>query len=244
MLYASDIFDFSGYSDMAIGLGRLMGFSFPRNFDYPYISKTVTEFWRRWHMSLGQWFRDYLYFPLGGSRVKGKGRLIFNLMFVWLMTGIWHGANMTFILWGVMYGVLISIEKLLSIPAKVDENRTLRVVYQTFTMLTVVLGWVLFRAEGLRTAAVYLRDMFGLGKGGLITASDVFYLREYGVYMIAGILCSVPIAGVFKTRIRGGDDKTYAVADIAVYLVNIVLFLIGVSYLVISAHNPFIYFNF
>ncbi len=237
-------FDFSGYSDMAIGLGKLMGFKLPKNFDYPYISKTVTEFWRRWHMSLGQWFRDYLYFPLGGSRVKGRGRLIFNLMFVWLMTGIWHGANMTFILWGVMYGVLISIEKLMAIPAKVEENIRLRVVYQAFTMLMVVLGWVLFRAESLSAAAVYIGNMFGLRDIGIASASDVFYLREYGIYIIAGTICSVPVAGTVKSKIQSGGSRMYAVADIGMYLANIMLFLIGVSYLVISAHNPFIYFNF
>ena len=142
-------FDFAGYSEMAIGLGQMLGFKFLENFDYPYISKTVTEFWRRWHISLGSWFRDYLYFPLGGSRVKTRSRLIFNLAVVWLATGIWHGANWTFILWGVMYGVIIIFEKLLDLPSRLPKSKVASIAYQIFTLLAVMIGWVLFRSESL-----------------------------------------------------------------------------------------------
>ena len=138
-------FDFSGYSDMAIGLGAMFGFHFPENFNYPYISKSVAEFWRRWHISLGSWFRDYVYFPLGGSRVKSKARLVFNLFIVWLLTGIWHGANFTFIAWGLIYFVLISLEKLTNFEKR-NVNSAVRYIY---TMFFVVIGWVFFRADSI-----------------------------------------------------------------------------------------------
>ena len=237
-------FDFSGYSDMAIGLGKIMGFEFPKNFDYPYTSKTITEFWRRWHMSLGQWFKDYLYFPLGGSRVSSKLRLVFNLMFVWLMTGIWHGANMTFILWGVMYGVLISIEKLFAIPTKIKDKKTIRTIYQIFTMIAVMVGWVIFRAENLHEALNYMMDMIGLRNGGFIAKTDVFWVREYGIYIIAGMICSVPVLKNAIKALHCKNEVAYHIVDAGIYICNIVMLVIGISYLVISAHNPFIYFNF
>ena len=233
-------FDFSGYSDMAIGLGKILGFEFPKNFDYPYVSKTVTEFWRRWHISLGQWFKDYLYFPLGGSRVGSRGRLVFNLMFVWLMTGIWHGANKTFILWGIMYGVLISIEKVFEIPSKIEKRKTTAVVYQFFTMITVMVGWVIFRSEHLHAAYWYVLDMLGLRGGGMICKADIYWVREYGLFMALGIVCSLPILKHYVSKNKTAE----CAADACMYLTNIALFVIGVSYLVISAHNPFIYFNF
>ncbi|MCR5655585.1 MAG: MBOAT family protein [Lachnospiraceae bacterium] len=237
-------FDFSGYSDMAIGLGKMMGFELPKNFDYPYVSKTITEFWRRWHISLGQWFKDYLYFPLGGSRVSSKIRVIFNLMFVWLMTGIWHGANKTFILWGIMYGILISFEKILAIPLKTEKNKFSKLVYQVFTMLVVMIGWVIFRSEHLHAAYRYVLDLLGLRGGGLVNYTDIFWVREYGMYIALGILFSFPIA---KNAVRKLKDKNIVmdnIVDAAIYLANIALFAVGISYLVISAHNPFIYFNF
>ncbi len=237
-------YDFSGYSDMAIGLGKLMGFELPENFDYPYTSKTITEFWRRWHISLGQWFKDYLYFPLGGSRVSSKFRLVFNLMFVWLMTGIWHGANKTFILWGIMYGVLISVEKVLNIPAKMKKKKKVGIIYQVFTMIAVMVGWVIFRADHLHAAWWYVLDMLGLRNGGLIIKADIFWVREYGIYIVAGMICSAPLFRDFVKSLKEKNIRTYHVVDAGIYICNIVLLLIGISYLVISAHNPFIYFNF
>ena len=238
-------FDFSGYSDMAIGLGKLMGFHLPINFNYPYTSKTISEFWRRWHITLGQWFKDYLYFPLGGSKVSSKKRLIFNLMFVWLMTGIWHGANMTFILWGIMYGILISFEKFLSIPSKLENGKCIkRVLYQIFTLLAIMIGWVIFRSEYLDSALWYIQDMFGLGQGNLINKNDIFFIREYGIYIVAGIMFSLTVFKNYISKIKNKNANTYYIIDALVYCINIVLFLVGISYLVISAHNPFIYFNF
>ena len=237
-------YDFSGYSDMAIGLAKLFGFELQKNFDYPYSSKTVTEFWRRWHISLGQWFRDYVYFPLGGSRVSSKGRIIINLMIVWLLTGIWHGANTTFIAWGIAYGIIISIEKTLGIPKKLLEHKKIAIAYQIFTMFAVVAGWVTFRSEGVHIAIGHILDMFGLRGYGLFNEHDLFYLREYGVFFILGCLLSVPVCKnlLYMAKNRNIIVKKYA--SHCLYIVNVALFLVGISYLVISAHNPFIYFNF
>ena len=238
-------YDFSGYSDMAIGLAKLFGFQLSKNFDYPYASKTVTEFWRRWHISLGNWFRDYLYFPLGGSRVKTNTRMIFNLMFVWLMTGIWHGANTTFIVWGIGYGILISIEKTLQIPQKIKKSKRLIItVYRIFTMFSVMVGWIIFRADSLHSALWHTMDLFGLRHGGTVTAADLFYLREYCLFIVVGLLFSLPILPKVKNKLTKISSVWNNGADVCLYIANIVLFIVGISYLVISAHNPFIYFNF
>ena len=237
-------FDFSGYSEMAIGIGLMLGFTFLENFDYPYISKTITEFWRRWHMSLGTWFRDYVYFPLGGSRVKSKWRLVFNLSVVWLATGIWHGASWNFILWGVLYGVIIVIEKLFSIPQQVDEKKPLRVFYQIFTMLMVVFGWVLFRAVDLTSAVDYLKAMLGMAPGGLINDVALRNLADFAITIVAGIICSTPLILFIKNKISARSEKGALACDTVTYVVQGVLFAVSVSFIVMNAHNPFIYFNF
>ena len=224
-------FDFSGYSDMAIGLGRMFGFEFLENFNYPYLSKTVTEFWRRWHMSLGSWFRDYVYFPLGGSRVT-KGRLVFNLSVVWFLTGLWHGANWTFILWGILYGVLIGFEKLTDWVPRVEQSRGLRGLYQPFTLLMVVLGWVLFRSDTLAFAGHYLAAMFGAAP--LTDGQAVFWSRE----MVIPFCCAVLGCAPWWRRLT--HPSAFAVSCAA----QLALLLVSVSSLVMKAHNPFIYFNF
>jgi len=229
-------FDFSGYSEMAIGLGLMFGFEFLENFDYPYISKTITEFWRRWHMSLGSWFRDYVYFPLGGSRVNSKLRLVFNLFVVWFATGVWHGASWNFILWGILYGVVITIEKLLDIPKYMQQHKRASYVYRVFTLLTVMFGWVLFRAVDLPSAIQYFKCMFGLANNTLIDTTAIFNFKEYAVIIVVGIICSTPF---FKNLNKGRKGE-----KITTFMIQFVLFLISVSYLVMNAHNPFIYFNF
>ena len=226
-------FDFSGYSDMAIGLGKMFGFNFLENFNYPYISKTVTEFWRRWHMSLGSWFRDYVYFPLGGSRV-GKGRLVLNLAVVWFLTGLWHGANWTFILWGCLYGVLIVGEKLSGWVQKVEGSFVLRLFYQPFTLVMVMLGWVLFRAPSIGAAGNHLAAMFGAAP--LVDGAAVFWSREMVVPLVCAIIGSAPI---LKARCLSG---AWLVA--VGYAAQFALFVVSISCLVMNAHNPFIYFNF
>ena len=229
-------FDFSGYSDMAIGLGRMFGFRIRENFNYPYISRSVSEFWRRWHISLGSWFRDYLYIPLGGSRVKSRGRLIFNLFVVWFSTGLWHGANWTFIAWGLMYFVLLCVEKLTGFE-KCSVPLWLAWIY---TMLFVVLGWVLFRAENLTGAVKYVLAMFGIGASGLLDAKAVYYMAEYKRFFLLAIAASLPIAGWLgkaKEHLDGAISVLYPVWIIGVYAV-------AVSFIVKGGYNPFIYFNF
>lgn len=238
-------FDFSGYSDMAIGLGQMFGFRFLENFNYPYISKTVTEFWRRWHISLGNWFRDYVYLPIGGSRVKTKRRMIFNLLFVWLLTGIWHGANWTFVAWGVLYGIIITYEKLADIPDKMKcYAMPLRSLYCLFTIMTVILGWVLFRSDSLTNAVLYLKTMFGASN--TVFADGVFWFnfREYGFFLVAGIICSTPVFKVIKNKMNLMNPKVTTIADGCYYAFQLGLFVISFSFLVMKAHSPFIYFNF
>ena len=244
--YALQLFyDFSGYSDMAIGLGRMFGFTFLENFDYPYISKTMTEFWRRWHISLGSWFRDYVYFPLGGSRVKRKSRLVFNLFVVWLLTGIWHGANWTFILWGLLHGLAVTVEKLTGIPQKMEKwHPALRICYRVWILLLVLIAWVLFRADTVANAFMYLKTMFGLSGSPLIDDAFRFNFREYIVYLIFAVLCAMPVFKKFLNRIRRVNARLGEAALSAGDLIQLVLFVFSFSFLVMNAHNPFIYFNF
>lgn len=237
-------FDFSGYSDMAIGMGRMFGFHIPENFNYPYLSGTVSEFWRRWHISLGSWFRDYVYFPLGGSRVNTKRRLIFNLAVVWLLTGIWHGANWTFILWGCLHGFVIILEKLLDLQNQLDKHKAARIIYRVFTLVIVVIGWVIFNSSSLHSAAGYCKAMFGLGGGSFTDSAFGFYLKEYAVTLIAAVLCSTPVFKMLRERMeRRGVGSALTCSGIA-YAGQIVLFAVCISALVIGAYNPFIYFNF
>lgn len=237
-------FDFSGYSDMAIGMGRMFGFHFLENFDYPYLSRTITEFWRRWHISLGSWFRDYVYFPLGGSRVKTQARLVFNLAVVWLLTGIWHGANWTFIFWGVLHGAVIIMEKLLKLPSRVQNSKLGGGAYRVFTLLVVVLGWVLFRADTMQGALRYISAMFGFGSTAFCDSAALFNLREYGFTLFVGLLCSTTLFKSLVGRISARGAGAARMCIIGEYAVFAVLFVLCVSFLVISAYNPFIYFNF
>ncbi len=236
--YAFQIyFDFSGYSDMAIGLGKMFGFHFLENFNYPYISKSISEFWRRWHISLGTWFRDYVYFPLGGSRVKSKARLVFNLFIVWFLTGVWHGANWTFILWGLMYFALITFEKLTNFEENPKKFGWLKYSY---TMLFVLFGWVLFRAQNLVAAGEYFKAMFGLAGNPLIDDAFVLNLTQNFVFLIVCAVFSLPAAKVFREKIGERFKGTGAVYAAGLMM----LLLVAVSYLVKGSYNPFIYFNF
>ena len=236
-------FDFSGYSDMAIGLGKMFGFHFLENFDFPYISASVSEFWRRWHMSLGQWFRDYVYFPLGGSRVKSKRRLVFNLFVVWFLTGVWHGASWNFIFWGLMYFVLLTFEKLTGIPQRFPSPWA-KAGYRVFTLLCVVIGWVFFRAETMGAAVQFLKDMAGLNGNALICPMALRTFLQYRWFFLGAAICSTP---VFRWAKRRSGSHSRGLAMAVEYLeVPVYLFLLmwAVSYLMIGSHNPFIYFNF
>ena len=227
-------FDFSGYSEMAIGLGKMFGFDFLENFDYPYISKSVSEFWRRWHISLGTWFRDYVYFPLGGSRVKSKSRLVFNLFVVWFLTGVWHGANWTFIVWGLLYFVLLTIEKLTKFTDKIGFFGHI------YTMLFVIIGWVLFRSESIPDALEYLRTMFFMSGSELFDEKALFFLDNYKFYLVAGILACFPIVPKLREKIKINPKLYDAITTVALFLT----FIISLTFTIKGSYNPFIYFNF
>lgn len=235
--YALQIFfDFSGYSDMAIGLGKMFGFHFLENFNFPYISTSVSEFWRRWHISLGTWFRDYLYFPLGGSRVS-LPRNIFNLFVVWCLTGLWHGANFTFIAWGLMYFVLIAFEKTVGFEKKFKGKLLpLRWVY---TMLFVLLGWVIFRCPDIRTAIRYIMMMTGACGNAFSDGVFTGYLTQNAILLIIGIVVSTPIIKRIAGKMKGN-----IFCDILHIVLLCGIFVLSVAMLVSSSYNPFIYFNF
>lgn len=229
-------YDFSGYSDMAIGLGKMFGFSFLENFNYPYISKSISEFWRRWHISLGSWFRDYVYFPLGGSRVDTKKKLLFNLFVVWFLTGIWHGANWTFIIWGIMYFVLISIEKLIGFEKKFNKLSFIKHIY---TMFFVILGWVIFRSSNITEAFSYMGKMFGVRASGIFDAYFYLNIVENLIFIIVATIFSAPIYKIINKKVK--ENKLIAL----IYVMGmIILFIVAISYILKGAYNPFIYLNF
>lgn len=237
-------FDFSGYSDMAIGLGQMFGFTFLENFNYPYISRTISEFWRRWHISLSSWFRDYVYFPLGGSRVKTKRRLVFNLCVVWILTGIWHGAAWTFVAWGCLYAIFICAEKLLDMERRLKGHWFFGLCYRVFTLLIVMFLWVLFRSDKLRIAWYYWKDMLWLHGNDFINPETRFYLREYRIALVIACLCSTPVFRTLKGLAAKRGDGFSELADGVSGIIHLLLFIVSISYLVMNAHNPFIYFNF
>lgn len=234
-------FDFAGYSDMAIGLGRMFGFEFEENFNYPYISKSVTEFWRRWHISLSRWFRDYVYIPLGGSRVR-PWRHILNLLVVWLLTGIWHGANVSFLLWGIMYFVVLLFEKYILHPEQ-RKNAVIRIIWQVITLLIVNCGWILFNMESVVRTGMFYKAL--VGAYGNVWCNDVTLrlLREYGIYMAAGLIFSTPIVPALGQRLEKNSTGKL-ISSYVVPILYLLLFLWAVSFLILGAHNPFIYFNF
>lgn len=226
-------FDFSGYSDMAIGLGRMFGFQFMKNFDYPYISRGITEFWRRWHISLGSWFREYVYIPLGGNRVSVP-RHIFNIMLVWMLTGLWHGASWNFVVWGLYYGVLLLFEKYV-LTKYFDRlpGWTVRI----YTLLLIVIGWVFFSNTVLSDAVGYLGNMFGVTTGGLADSTGLYLLKTNLLLIVIGMISCAPwLYNQFKRLLRR--------APWAAVAVNIVLWLLCVAYLVYETYNPFLYFRF
>ena len=226
-------FDFSGYSDMAIGLGRMFGFRFDENFNYPYAASSITDFWRRWHISLSTWFRDYVYIPLGGNRVR-PARHILNLFLVWLLTGIWHGANWTFILWGLIYFLLLMLEKYT--PLK----RVPKLFGHLYTLLAVCLCWVLFRAASLSSALEYLKAMFGAAPLGIWDGNASIVLTNGFVYFLLGAILSFPIVPYFA-------KKTFVQKPVVQYLLaffQLLVFLLTIGFILSSSYDPFIYFNF
>ena len=233
-------FDFSGYSDMAIGLGKIFGFDFPENFKHPYIATSLTEFWRRWHISLSSWFRDYVYIPLGGSR-RGEARTYINLMIVWLLTGIWHGANYTFVVWGLLYGILLMIEKVLCGHKAIRKQSLIQRIFgHLYTMIVVTLAWVIFRSDSINDAVIYILGMFGRGSGKLVDRVFVAYLKQNICFYIPAIIGCMPILESLEIKF-GEKNPIYNVAFGATVLAG---FVISVSYIINNGYNPFIYFNF
>lgn len=230
-------FDFSGYSDMAIGLGKMFGFEFEENFRYPYMASNITDFWRRWHISLSSWFRDYVYIPMGGNRCS-ESRHIWNLFIVWLLTGIWHGANWTFILWGMVYFVLLTIEKYGIKPWK-WENKIIKFCYRLFTLFIVMVAWIIFRSENIHEAKIFIAMMFGIGASTVIDMAAVTIMHEFGMFFLIAVIASYPVAGIVEKFM--GKRKFYAVCKTGWYVIVLVLSMI---FVINGTYNPFIYFNF
>lgn len=220
-------FDFSGYSLMAIGLGKILGFNFPRNFNYPYISKSITEFWRRWHITLGSWFKEYVYIPLGGNRV-GRLRLYINLFIVWFLTGFWHGASYNFILWGLYFFILISIEK--AVLLKFLEKH--KIISHIYSIFFILLGWAIFAVVDLGQLKILLKEMFSVSKNN----QWIYYLRNYGITFIIATVLSTPIVkNIYNKVIK---------SDILNTFILMIIFLLCIAYLVDATYNPFLYFRF
>ena len=226
-------FDFSGYSDMAIGLGRVLGFHFVENFNYPYLSGSVTEFWRRWHISLGSWFRDYVYIPMGGSRVS-RWRWVLNILTVWMLTGLWHGAAWNFVLWGLLFAALLLTEKWIPVLQRLPG-----VLRHGYVLLAVVLSFVLFNADSLAQAGQDFAGLFGFGSLSLASAETLYYLKSYAVLFVLGILGSTPVVKNAARRMDG--TKAGVVLEAAAMLA---LLIVCTAYLVDGSFSPFLYFRF
>lgn len=235
-------FDFSGYSDMAIGLGKIFGFDFPENFNYPYISKSITEFWRRWHMSLGTWFRDYVYIPLGGNRVK-KARWFFNILVVWALTGLWHGAAWNFVIWGLYMALFLIIEKNFLLPLLKKS----RVAGHVYTMLLVIISFVIFSAGTMADAGKIIAGMFG-GMGlRAVSSESIYYLKSYGLTLVVAIFGSLPVMRNVFARLEDKMKTSRAVSAALTVLEPVVLaglLILVTGYLVDGSFNPFLYFRF
>lgn len=231
-------FDFSGYSDMAIGLGRVFGFRFPENFNYPYISGSITEFWRRWHISLGSWFRDYLYIPLGGNRVS-KPRWLLNILIVWMATGLWHGAAWNFVVWGIYFAVLLMAEKM----CLLKSLKKLNVINHIYVMLLVIISFVIFDASSISDAFTCIASMFGVEDIPAVTSESIYYLKSYAVILVVAVFGATPLMSelakaVDKSRIGG------RIKNIAEPCTLIALLSVCTAFLIDGSFNPFLYFRF
>lgn len=234
-------FDFSAYSDMAIGLGRIFGFKFLENFNFPYISKSITEFWRRWHISLSTWFRDYVYIPLGGNR-KGIKRQIINLFIVWLLTGFWHGAEWNFVIWGLYYFIFLMLEKFVFNKVLAKTPNVIRHIY---TLFIVLIGWVIFRCESLDSIKTMFTSMFTLKITEFSLNELLIYLETYAIYFILAIIFSMPVYYKIVDKINSLKEGRLKLAlNILHYGSLIVIFIITIMFLAYSSYNPFIYFRF
>ncbi len=233
-------FDFSAYSDMAIGLGRMFGFTFLENFNYPYLSKNVTEFWRRWHISLGTWFREYVYIPLGGNRVS-RGKFIRNILIVWMLTGIWHGADWSFLLWGLYFGIILLVEKLF---LKKYLRRLPGAVQHIYTMLLIMLGWYIFTISDTASGIRFIRSLFGLAGNGFAGGETLYLLYNNALMMITLILGSTTLPKTVAGRVLDSVSDKEALTIVLRGMFYAGVFILSVAYLVDATYNPFLYFRF
>lgn len=233
-------FDFSGYSDMAVGMGKMLGFNFPQNFNYPFISSTVAEYWRRWHITLGTWFRDYLYIPLGGSRC-GKLKIIRNILIVWTATGLWHGAAWNFVLWGAFYGVILCAERFVYPKLLGKAPKAVKHIY---VLLITAIGFVIFNGNGVSSIAKQAAALFGIGVNGVFGNEALYYLKSYAVVIAVAALAATPVFKnvreklLARSRLYARVDNTFA------SVIPAVLLIVSTAYLVDGSFNPFLYFRF
>lgn len=232
-------FDFSGYSDMAIGLGRIFGFNFLENFNYPYVSKNITEFWRRWHISLGSWFRDYVYIPMGGNRVS-MGKWIRNIIVVWFLTGFWHGSQWNFIIWGLYFAIFLVLEKTFLNKAL---DKLPSIFKHLYVVIVILISFVIFNANGIKEVFHSLSGMFGLTDVPFINPETIYYLKSYSLVFIISIIASTPIVSSLVKKLAR-YKKTKSIIDVLHPIVLVLLFLVVTGYLIDGSFNPFLYFRF
>lgn len=230
-------FDFSGYSDMAIGLANIFGMDFDENFKYPYISKSITEFWRRWHMTLGSWFRDYIYIPLGGNR-RGLGIQIRNILIVWFLTGAWHGASWNFILWGLYFGIILMLEKIIILKFL---EKVPKVFSHLYAIILILISWVIFAFEDLTKVKDYFLTLFHLNGTSFVNNEALYYLNNYFVIIVIGIILATPLMKKLFEKI---ESKNTLLRNIFVSIVYLAIFLLSTASLVSDTYNPFLYFRF
>ena len=232
-------FDFSAYSDMAIGLGRIFGFHFPENFNYPYISKSITEFWRRWHISLSTWFKDYIYIPLGGNR-DGKYKQIRNILIVWLLTGIWHGANWTFLIWGLLFGIILIIEKIFLNKFMEKLPSFIRRIYVLFIVMIL---FIIFSSDNMSVALTNIKGLFGMNGEAFVNDYTLHYLKSYLPVLIIALLGSTPFIKILIDKLRK-NKYVNSIINILEPILIVVILVVVTSYLIDNSYNPFLYFRF
>ena len=231
-------FDFSGYSDIAIGLGKMLGFNFPENFNYPYMAKSITDFWRRWHMTLSSWFRDYVYIPLGGNK-KGVLKQIRNILIVWSLTGLWHGASWNFIVWGLYFGILLILEKFILKKYFSDVTKFIKCIY---TLFLVMISFVIFQGDNLSSAFNIIKGLFGLNGELFINNVTLYYLKGYVLFIVLGVIGATNYVKNLVIKISNGKGKKIINILEPIYL--LILLIIVTMYLIDSSYNPFLYFRF
>ena len=235
-------FDFSGYSDMAIGITQMFGYKCPENFDYPYMTDSVSKFWRRWHITLSEWFRDYIYIPLGGSRNKRKWRVYVNLFVVWLLTGIWHGAAWNFVVWGLGYFVVISLERIFELPGRL-KSKLGKILYRICSLLFINFQWVLFRSESLLSGLRYIKRMILPYTNEVANMRTLFLIKDYWFFIVLAIVLSTPIVSKLGCKLEK-NKIVHTIYEILIALLVIGGFIWSISFVVAGQNNPFAYADF